>query len=331
MSREERALRRKQQHQVLDVKRRQREATALQRLHELTQLSLVPDRPCAADDCGSPAAAEVTVAVAIAEGSRRRTRPPGASAEGERPAKVAVLEEAVHRMERLVQLLNDPSVAGQLKDRHLRAMQQQLQLIRASSTSLSTSTHSTPTPPGTAQPPPLPSLFPSTFSFLSRWDCSAVLSSFIRPLVSLLLVSMPEYVVVDVNAQHQLDTGWEAASIINKLLAWSLSKDDEKADVSPLVKKAEREGSDGALRLKRVHQYPGSGRLLRELLSGSRQKADIRWRFYRPGGQLWETPCTCWLAAKDASSRSDDGQDHCCLPGYVIIAAASQDAIRVDD
>ena len=328
--REQRALRRKQQHQLLDVKRRQREATALQRLHQLTQLQLAHDPVATADDCASSGGVEVTVAVAIVEGSRRRGRGNvGAVAEGERPAKVAVLEDAVQQMERLAQLFDNASVASRLKDRHIHALQAQLQLLTEASTSSHTHTRSLPGPDGT-QAPAFPSLSPSTFSFLSRLDCSTVLSSFVRPLISLLLVSMPDYLVVDVNAQHATDTGWSAASITNKMIAWSLSKDASKSDVSPLIKKEERQEESGAVRLRRVKQYPGSGQLLRGLLHGSRQKVDMHFRFYRPDGQLWETPCTCWLAAEEPR-RVGDGRALCGPPGFVIIAAASQEAVRVDD
>ena len=153
---------------------------------------------------------------------------------------------------------------------------------------------------------------------------------FVRPLLSLLLIAVPTYQLVDVNAVHEEETGWQSSAITNKLIAWSLSKDELKADVSPLVKKVERSDDDGGVRLRRINQYPGSGRALMELLQGERQKADLHWRFFKPDGAVWEVPCTSWLAARERRHEEEGAV----LPdsaGYVMLAMASRDAVKIDD
>ena len=250
--------------------------------------------------------------------------------EEERPVKVAVMEGAVQQMERLVATFHRQCVDMELKDRHIAALQQQLHSITAAA-----STHRPSSPSGA--PPLPPALYPSlplppsTFSFLCRLDCTATLSAFIRPLVSLLVIRFPGYWLMDANAQHEVETGWTPSLICNKSLAWSLSTDELKADISPLVKKIEQPtGEGGRVRLKRVHQYPGSTRVLKQLFEGRIQKADMLWRFYRPDGFLYETPCTAFLAAGE--SRHEGSGALIVEPArYACFATAASEAIRVEE
>ena len=329
--REERALRRKAQHQQLDIRRRHREATALQRLHRLSQLPL--DNPLHSQREGSAEAKEggaLTVAPAngSSNSSRRRVRSAAQRSSGEgaedeeRPVKVRVLERAVAQMERLVQRFHRHCTEVELRDRHIAALHQQLRLVGSDATQRP--------PPPSSSLPSSQALSPTTFSFLSHLDYSASLNVFVRPLISLLLIRLPGYLLVDANSQHALETGWPSSSICNRSLAWTLSKDEYKQDVSPLVKKVERLPHDGGLQVKSVIQYPGNGKHLKDLVQGEKQTVAMTFRFYRPDGRLYETPCTAWLAAKE--SRNVDSGDVVVEPaGFVVLAAATAEALQVED
>ena len=347
--REQRMLRRKLQHQQLDMARRHREASAVQRLHQLSQSALVnpmqshtpteTEEKAAAD--ASSASLSLPAAGAVSARGRRSVRSAAAacSADGgvedERPSKVQMLEAAVERMERLVHSFHRHCTDIELRDRHIAALQQRLAQVGAAST------HSPPpnmgrplSSAGAASSP----LSPPTFSFLSRLDSSAALRVFIRPLISLLLIRLPDFVVVDANQQHELETGWPTAAIVNKSLSWSCSKQPRKHDhdlsyMCPLVKKIEPplpHAHDGSRLVRRVHQYPSSGSRLKELLGGMQQRAELLWRFYRPDGGLYETPCTAWLAARESRDESS-GEVVVAPAGFVCMAAATADVVKVDE
>ena len=230
-------------------------------------------------------------------------------------------------MERLIQRFHQQCTHIEAKDRHIAALQQQLQHIGAAA----------------ANSPPVPAvrgssyLSPATFSFLAHLDRSVALSAFIRPLISILLIRLPDFTVVDANLQHQTETGWPTTAITNKSLSWSCSSTrqptHDMSHMCPLVKRVEplaTTGSGAGLRVRRVHQYPGSGRSLKELVAGRKQRAEMLWRFYRPDGCLMETPCTAWLAAREGRDEAS-GEVTLAPAGFVFLAAETADVVKVDE
>ena len=315
--RERRALRRRLKHQKLDVQRRQRESAAVNALQQLTQQRLSnPQHVEDEEKCGTAAVM--------------------ASAGGGVGSKVSVLEAAVERLQQLQRLFHTACETNEVKDREIARLQQRLQHLQPAERGAEEETALVsrcacyrPTSAASgAISATVDCDAASTFSFMSRLDASAALRVYIRPLVSQLLVSVPEYRVVDVNAQHETGSGWRSSAILNTLIAWSHSTQLDRSDVCPLLKKVERDHS-GALRCSKVRQYPSSSLQFRQLLRGDRDRADFPWRIYRPDGRLYEAPSTMCMAGRERRN-ADDGSI-AVTSQFILVTSNWDDAIMVDD
>ena len=325
---DERVVRRKLKHKLLDSERRRRENAALQSLARLTAASNNSGAAIRASDDERQHEHDVLAKTAVAVRSsverqpqhalKRRRGVSGSSSSSsqrvkneddgsggtEQLAKVDVLERSVARLE-------EAMADNHKKDRRIVTLQHQLhaalaalakrQPARPLSDAISTSTCPTSDAVDTC-------LSPSALSFVSAVDRSQCLSlrSFVRPHISLLSASLPHFRIVDVNSAHRKLTGWSDDVIIHKLMAWSLSQDERwRSDVAAIVKKV-RQHDNGEMWVQKVTQYPASGEALRQLLRGNKEKVEVVWRMYKSDGRLYETECTFWLGGRVPVEAADD-------------------------
>ena len=370
---DERVVRRKLKHKLLDSERRRRENAALQSLARLTAASnngapiATIQQSQKLGEARKSAVAEQSVVERSHQSWTKRRR--GVTSGGltfcvsEHPAgesdSTAGTEQLtrVDVLERTVTTLDEAIADNHKKDRRIATLQCQLHAVLAtlakkqpmpptSNTTVSSAVQASDDSANASL-----SLSPAALTFVSALDRTQCLSlrSFVRPLISLLSASLPHFRIVDANSAHRKLTGWSDDLIVNKLLAWSLSKDEKRrSDVAAIVKKviqkrtqkhshtghdntAER-GEQRTLtcgcivlvwcHLRQVHtrengdvwiqkatQYPASGIGLRELLRGNKEKADVVWRMYKSDGRLYEIECTFWLGGAVPVDAADEWCD----------------------
>jgi hypothetical protein len=289
-------------------------------------------------------------------------------------SRVALLEESAQCMEMMAEQLKQLSAERTVKDRQIEQLQEKLNLLTSTSLyfppqltpSSTTSLTSSPCAGeyreenvekresgGASCRSPLPSL-----TFLSSTGLSSPSSSIrlvIRPLVSLLLLSLPFFRILDVNAQHEVESGWPTSQLLHRLFVWKQGQNPAKADhrfrslfvwkdsldsseedFAPLVHQmGTRLQKGGELAPPRVVQYESSKREVREVLLGNKPKCDCVWRLQKGDGCVYETQVSFWLGARDGQSLvRDEGERQMQtqpISGYLLVAVAYQNAIRMDD
>ena len=294
----------KLQHQSMDARRRQRETAVLHHLQRLLWMG----------------EGEGVAPVAVGEGEQGEDAVKVSGRRRLKTDKLTILESSAQRMAEMQAALQWLSEQCQAKDRRIAQLTQSALGSAGSSSS--------PTAP----------LSPLTSSLLCHLDGSASLHAMrrVRSPLCLLLFSIPDGRLLDVNSALLDNSGWTRDDLVNTVVASDPQQPPplDGSRLCPLTLKIERtESGEEAGRRQAAQQYPSTKTAMHELWAGQQRKVEVAWRIFKADGGLYETRQSVWLqqqlTEEEQQRDAAAGLVTAIVAHQMLMACALEDALRV--
>ena len=337
LTQQQRAIRKKEQHRVIDAHRRQREQVVVSKMQQLMGVNKPLLHKRHRSDTNSTSTASNTDSESSSEEREDEYEEP-TRRKVDKSDRVSVLERAAEHMERMQVALQQMAAACTRQQQQFRAfIDRQQQLCATSSAAACTCSTSPGRSCSCCPPHPLSALHPLLTQRLATQINSGALDScsYISASISMFVVSLKTGRILDVNSRYLSAGGWERHHLVDRLMLAPQAVGSGPADTAAKINFVNDrfliDGPDGRLVPAPLYeQYERSKQSLRQLITGEREMVRAVWRTSLKDGKLCELEALTWAGGHmDVRDRVTGATVR--RPAYLVYVSALDTRVCTQD
>ena len=342
LTKQQRAMRKKEQHRLIDAQRRQREQVVVVKMQQLMGCNKQLQHKRQRSDTNSTSTGSNSDSESSSE--EREVEEYEEAPRGQRVDKsdrVSVLERAVDHMERMQAALHQMAAACTTQQQQFRSFIERQQFLCATANTCTCNSASSSTSARSCSccPPshPLSILHPLMTHQLHTHINGGALdsSSYISASVAMMVVSLTTGCILDVNSRFLTSGGWERHHLVDRNMLAPYAKHaqggpaDTAAKMGLLNDRFLVDGPDGALvPAPLFEQYERSKQLLKQLVLGEQEMVRAVWRTTMRDGRLCELESTAWAGGHVEVEIGSTGE-RVRRPAYVVFVSSIESRVFV--